>query len=141
MRISHRFRHYTIWLACFALLFSGLLPSLATAMESKPVVAGQVSGLVELCSASGKKLLDTATGKIVQLAEGKTGQPNGHAVSHCALCVPFNDHSVFLPASFPEPTDSQLSEFFPPLFYHAPVTLAAWTHVQARAPPQSTFHR
>ncbi|MFZ6722482.1 DUF2946 domain-containing protein [Undibacterium sp. Ji49W] len=138
MRISYRLRHFTIWLACFALLFSGLLPSLATGMESSSAAAGRVSGLIELCSASGKKLLDTATGKIVKLAEDKSDQPKGHSFSHCGLCLPLNDHSVFLPPSFPERADSKFSEHFPPLFYHAPVTLTAWTHAQPRAPP--VFH-
>ncbi|MBC3919260.1 DUF2946 domain-containing protein [Undibacterium sp. CY18W] len=138
MRISYRLRHFTIWLACFALLFSGLLPSLATGRESGSTAISQAPGLVELCSASGKTLLDTATGKIVRLAEGKTGQPGGHAFSHCALCLPLNDHSIFLPPVFPEPADSRLSEFFPSLFYHAPVTQIAWAHAQARAPP--VFH-
>lgn len=131
MRISLRLRHLTIWLACFALLFNGIVPSIANAMAPTKVKAG----FIEICSVDGNKLFDTATGKFVKDSPDADPQQSKHAKAHCANCLPHADQPFLLPTHASDSPDMALSEAFPSLFYHSPQTLFSWASAQPRAPP------
>ena len=132
MRISSTLRTLTIWLACLALLFNGLLPAMAGGMDVPVVVA---PGVVEVCSVDGVKLVDAVTGKMIKLLAGKSAQDKQHMAAHCAYCLPHAGHDVVLPQTLSQPPQSDLAEAAPLLFYQSPHTLFIWTAAQARGPP------
>ncbi|MFZ6774382.1 DUF2946 domain-containing protein [Undibacterium sp. SXout7W] len=131
MRISHRLRHLTIWLACFAMLFNGIVPSMASTVVPTKVKAG----FIEICSAEGNKLFEIATGKFTKTSPDADSQQSKHGKVHCANCLPHADHHFLLPTNDSDAPNAGLSEAFPPLFYHSPQTLFSWASAQPRAPP------
>ncbi len=134
MRISSSLRHLTIWLACFALLFNGLLPAMAGGMDVTTAV-GSTPGVVEVCSIEGVKLIDAVTGKLIKLVAGKSAQDKQHMAAHCAYCLPHAGHDFVLPGSFACLPQGNLAEAAPLLFYQSPHTLFIWTAAQPRGPP------
>lgn len=134
MRISFRFRHLTIWLACLALLFNGLLPAMAGGMVGNTSVGSQ-PGVVEVCSVDGVKLIDAVTGKLIKLVAGKSAQDKQHMAAHCAYCLPHAGYDFVLPGSFACLPQGSQAEAAPLLFYQSPHTLSIWTAAQPRGPP------
>lgn len=134
MRISLRLRHLTIWLACLALLFNGLLPAMAGGMVGN-ISVGSQPGVVEVCSVDGVKLIDAVTGKLIKLVAGKSAQDKQHMAAHCAYCLPHAGHDFVLPGSFACLPQGNLAEAAPLLFYQSPHTLFIWTAAQPRGPP------
>lgn len=134
MRISLRLRHLTIWLACLALLFNGLLPAMAGGMVGN-ISVGSQPGVVEVCSVDGVKLIDAVTGKLIKLVAGKSAQDKQHMAAHCAYCLPHAGHDFVLPGSFSCVSQDSLAEAAPLLFYKSPHTLFIWTAAQPRGPP------
>ncbi|WP_162042114.1 DUF2946 domain-containing protein [Undibacterium sp. YM2] len=134
MRISSSFRHLTIWLACLALLFNGLLPAMAGGMGAGvPVVVAP--GVVEVCSVEGVKLVDAVTGKLIKLVAGKSAQDKQHMAAHCAYCVLHAGHDFVLPGALSSPPEGKLAAAAPLLFYQSPHVLFIWTAAQPRGPP------
>ncbi|MFZ3003476.1 DUF2946 domain-containing protein [Undibacterium umbellatum] len=131
MRIFHRLRQLTIWLACFAMLFNGIAPSMANAMTPSKVKAG----FIEICSAEGNKLFEIATGKFIKADPDSENQKSKSAKVHCANCLPQADHHFLPPSSPQDVASTKLSEAFPSLFYQSPQTLFSWASAQPRAPP------
>jgi|GEM_PF-428392 len=134
MRISLRIKQLTIWLACLALLFNGLLPVMAGGMASG-ALAGNKPGVVEVCSVEGVKLIDAVTGKLIKLVAGKPGQEQRHMAAHCAYCLPHAGHDFVLPGLLADVAPGNVAEVIPPLFYLSSHTLFIWIAAQPRGPP------
>lgn len=115
------------WIACFAILFAALAPSVTHAF---PVQGGVV--LMDICSASGPGVV---TVSVADEGLPKSVSEKLSHFEHCPFCsshdggnAVFPDPQMTLPA--PGPADT-----YPHLFYHAPSTLMIWAPAQSRAPP------
>jgi hypothetical protein len=114
-------RRIVACIACWAMLFAALAPSLAQA-----TAGSKADFWAEICSVGGTRL--------VKLSVDQAGQDMVH-VKHCPFCATHAD-AVTMPqsAGFVLPV-LQLPESYPFLFFHAPRPLQAWTVAQSRAPP------
>lgn len=115
-------RHFAAWIACFAILFAAMAPSISHAVS-----ASRGATLVEICSSAGTKMVKPDAGSEPAAA--------AHARDHCMFC-----------ATHANPAGSALAreyvfgliatgEIRPFLFLHAPHPLAIWTVPQSRGPP------
>lgn len=114
-------RRLVAWIACFAMLFGALAPSVSQAMSAS---RGEV--WTEVCSVGGSKLI-----KI----KGDPAEPQALHLEHCPFCATHADAFALPPGpswSIPLP-DAAPSH--PPLFYRSPRPLTIWTTAQSRAPP------
>ncbi|MES2323526.1 MAG: DUF2946 domain-containing protein [Pseudomonadota bacterium] len=111
-------RRIAAWIACCAILFAALAPSI-----SQAVTISQGGTWAEICSASGTRL--------VKIDAGDTGLH----FAHCPFCATHAAPLGLLPsAGFVLPL-LETRESYPSLFYHAPRPLPIWTAAQSRAPP------
>jgi len=116
--MNHITRSVAAWIACFAILFAALAPSI-----SQAVTISQGGSWVEICSASGTRLV-----------KADSGDATLH-IDHCPFCATHAVPLGLLPnAGFVLPLPDTAA-LYPSLFYHAPRTLPAWTYAQSRAPP------
>jgi hypothetical protein len=121
-----------VWLACLAILFNALAPSLSYALTK----ADSRSGLQEICSATGSKFVTADQGKFVSKSTKTPADNVAHHLQHCPYC---SSHaaSFILPAT-------DIMQFaiaggqavYPSLFYHSPSPLFSWSRANPRAPPQ-----
>jgi hypothetical protein len=120
-------RCYASWIACFALLFAALAPSISHAVEAWH---GGVATWAEICTADGAKLVNTGDAT----PSSSDGAKLLH-LEHCAFCVTHAGADGPPPsASFVLPIVSGVS-IAPTLFYQSPRPLFIWTSAQSRAPP------
>jgi hypothetical protein len=120
-------RRCAAWIACLAMLFAALAPSVAHAMAAS---RGEV--WAEICSVAGIKLVKTSTGDAAAAAQDQ--QQSLH-VEHCPFCATHADSFALLPGhSFSIPV-LDAPELHPRLFFQAPHPLPIWTSAQSRAPP------
>ncbi|MEB0139652.1 MULTISPECIES: DUF2946 domain-containing protein [unclassified Undibacterium] len=119
-----------IWIACFAMLFNLLAPSLSHAFFA----ADGKASWVEVCSLKGSKFVSVA-----QDTSGNSGQDNVlHHMEHCAFCashagafvIPSNSSTLFSVIGG--------HDLFPPLFYQSPSPLFSWSEANPRGPPSIT---
>jgi hypothetical protein len=117
-------RRFAAWLACCAILFAALAPSVSQAM------AASFGGTwAEICSVGGAKLV-----KVVAGDPASDTQDMPH-FEHCPFCATHAGSFALLPGAsvgFPllEPETGH-----PLLFFQAPSPLPVWTTAQSRAPP------
>jgi hypothetical protein len=109
------------WVACLAILFGALAPSLTHAF-AKAAVAGSM----EVCTSSGIKL-------IAQPADG--GKHAG--AKHCGYCAMHNVSPGLIPPSNALIVARGAFALAPSLFYRAAHALFPWTVAASRAPPQT----
>jgi hypothetical protein len=116
-KIIHR---AAAWIACLAMLFGALAPSVSHAMRA--------DAWTEVCSASGVKMVKVMAGK---------GDPAGadKHLEHCAFCATHAGAPALLPGNAGSMPLLVGRDSYPPLFFQSPSPLAAWTHAQSRAPP------
>jgi hypothetical protein len=114
-------RRAAAWIACLAILFAALAPSISHAMRA--------DAWTEVCSASSVKMVKVAPGQ---------GDPDdavaGH-LEHCALCATHPNAPALLPSNAGSMPLLLGRDSYPPLYFQSPSPLAAWTHAQSRAPP------
>ncbi|MBB4843016.1 hypothetical protein HNP55_001535 [Paucibacter oligotrophus] len=122
------------WIACFAMLWAALAPSISHALQSG-LNQGPGSGWTEVCTVTGAKLVLLAPDG----AASSSGSPAEiQTLKHCPCCS-LHSHELGLP---PAPPDQallllpQLGQALPALFLHAPRTLHVWASAQPRAPPR-----
>ncbi|MFZ6653734.1 DUF2946 domain-containing protein [Undibacterium sp. TJN19] len=121
-----------VWLACLAILFNALAPSLSHALA----MADNKSGWQEICSTTGSKFVATDQGKLISKTTKTPADKVTHHLQHCPYC---SSHaaSFILPA-----TDSMRfaiaggQAVYPSLFYQSPSPLFSWSRANPRAPPQ-----
>lgn len=122
-------RRLAACIACFAMLFVALAPSISHALS---VSRGETWS--EMCSSSGAKFVKvSADGD--EIADPAAQEP-AH-LKHCAACVTHSASFVLPLAQRTAIPLADTQDARPFLFLHAPRPLAIWTVAQSRAPPQS----
>jgi hypothetical protein len=118
-------RHFTVWIAMLAILFSALAPAVSHALEARQGNANWV----EICTVAGTKM--------VQLGNGD--QPTSDALSHhlknCPYCAAHAGGPALPPVA---PVTFAIlggHDVFPALFYTAPSVQFAWSASAPRGPP------
>lgn len=121
-------RRFAAWIACFAMLFGALAPSVSHALSAQ-----RGSAWTEVCSANGVKMVQTMEGQgdPVQV-DGENAA--GH-LDHCAFCATNPASATLLPGSARCIPVQPGRDTYPPLFFQSPSPLAVWTPAQSRAPP------
>jgi len=127
MQMERMTRCFAAWIACIAMLFAALAPSMSQAMAVMPG-----GTWTEICGMGGTRFVKvtSAAGDVSDHA------PSGVAhVDHCPLCA---THA----GSFALPTTAgyfvpliDTRETHPFLIFQSPQPLAIWHLAQARAPP------
>lgn len=122
-------RHWTAWIAAFAVLLAALAPSISQAVFAS---RGSPAGFGEICSVNAPKLVKVeheGHHSSSSLAE------KGLHFEHCSFCFT-HAGSVGLPPAadlvLPVPIGTQP---MPSLFYQSPRPLFVWATAQSRAPP------
>lgn len=120
-------RRFAAWLACCAILFAALAPSISHA-----VAATHGQSWAEICSVAGAKFVkvsadedavaDTLTKKTLHL-------------EHCPFCATHAGSFALLPGAGIAIPLVDLTEPHPSLFFQSPHALPIWTTAQSRAPP------
>jgi hypothetical protein len=115
------------WIACLAILFSALAPSISHALATP---AGN-GGKVEMCTGAGMKLVS------VDANDAQPGLADTVArhFQHCAYCSSQAASFALLPQVAPALAATGGSAPYPDLFYQAPRPLFSWARPSSRAPP------
>lgn len=113
-------RRITAWIACMAILFAALMPSLSKAMQSPRDLA-----LGEICTTSSVKL----KGGSVPVSDP------AHHLQHCPFCSVQDAPVLFLPSAPQSITVIDLPARHPFLFFQSPRPLQVWLSARSRAPP------
>lgn len=122
------------WIACFAILWAALAPSISHAVQSG-LSQGQGSGWTEVCTVTGAKLV------LLAADPGEaSSQPRSEVqtLKHCPYCG-LHASELGLPPTPPDQATlvlPQLGLAMPALFLHAPRRLYVWVSTQPRAPPR-----
>jgi len=134
MRLSRSRQVLSTWIACFAILWAALAPSISHALQSGLSQQGPGSGWTEVCAVTGAKLVllepDNAASSSKSPSEIQT-------LKHCPYCS-LHSQELGLPPAPPDQANlllPHLSQAVPALFLHAPRRLHAWVSAQPRAPP------
>ncbi|HWT71228.1 MAG TPA: DUF2946 domain-containing protein [Oxalicibacterium sp.] len=127
MKTTRTMRCITAWIASFAILLAALAPSISHAVAA---AKNMPNGWTEICTVAGAKL--------VKLDDAPSKPAPTHKMSHFEHCPFCLSHAV----SLGMPPDATIAipslegtHILPPLFYHAPRPLFAWSTAQPRAPP------
>ncbi|MFL6657246.1 MAG: DUF2946 domain-containing protein [Massilia sp.] len=123
-------RRCAAWIACLAMLFAALAPSISHAMA-----ASRGDGWAEICSAAGVKYIKA---NVIQSTTVDPVTEQTVHLEHCPFCATHAGSFALLPPvsgiSIPV---LDLPDSHPPLFFQSPRPLAVWTSAQSRAPPAS----
>ena len=120
-------RRLLAWIACLAMLFAALAPSMSHAMTS---VQGDT--WAEICTAGGAKMVKVGAGQ--DITSGLQ-TPDALHLEHCPFCATHAGATAPPPsAGFVLPLVVTQAAF-PSLYFHAPRPLPVWTAAQSRAPP------
>ncbi len=122
-------RRFAAWIACLAILFAALAPSVSHAMA-----ASRGDAWTEICSAAGIKLIKASDG---QGDPAETPTASSH-LEHCPFCATHPSTVSLLPASGWSMPLLNGRDTHPSLFFQAPSPLAIWTLAQSRAPPAAS---
>ncbi len=114
-------RRLVAWIACCAMLFGALAPSLAQTMSAS---RGEV--WAEICSVAGTKFI-----KI----KGDPVQQQTLHMEHCPFCATHAGSFALPPGPGLRIAVLDAPESHPPLFYRSPRPLSIWTSAQSRGPP------
>jgi hypothetical protein len=129
MEMKRAARRFAAWIACFAMLFAALAPSVSHALS-----VSRGDAWPEICSVGGAKFVKAGVdrGAIADPA----AQDSSH-LEHCPLCATHAGSFALPPsAGFTIPL-IETQDTHPFLFFRSPHPLAIWTVAQSRAPPSS----
>ena len=115
-------RRFAAWIACFAILFAALAPSVSHAMA-----AARGDTWTEICSAAGIKL--------VKADNPDNAEQTSKHLEHCPFCATHPSSVALLPGSAWSMPLLEGRDTHPSLFFQSPSPLAIWTLAQSRAPP------
>lgn len=121
-------RHLAAWIACIAMLFAALAPSIALAI---PVSTGEP--VMQICSVDG--MAEAAKLAKADAAASKSSAADPVHVKHCPLCVNHAGAMALPPATSISVVPAAAQASYPALFFQSPRPLAIWTAAQSRAPP------
>jgi hypothetical protein len=116
-------RRCVAWIACFAMLFAALAPSLAQAMS-----ASRGEAWAEICSVSGPKFVKASP-------DADSVKQQTMHLEHCPFCATHADTAALLPLPSLAIAALATPASHPFLFFRAPRPLSIWTTAQSRAPP------
>ena len=122
-------RRFAAWIACFAMLFAALAPSISHAWS---LAQGEV--WTEICSVGGTKRVS------VSAQHGSTTDPaktDAAHLKHCAFCATHAGSLALPPGAGLTIALIDTQDSLPFLFFQSPHPLAIWTVAQSRAPPAS----
>jgi hypothetical protein len=120
-------RRFAAWIACFAILFAALAPSISHAMAAS---FGET--WAEICSVAGPKLVKVAIDETV------SADPMSEKITHfehCPFCATHGGSFALLSGSSISIPQLEPVSTHPFLFFQAPSPLPIWTSAQSRAPP------
>jgi hypothetical protein len=120
-------RRIAAWLACFAILFAALAPSVSHAVN-----AANGQAWAEICTASGVAMVMVGDDG-ASPAEPLTKQ--SLHLEHCPFCCSHGGSLALLPGAGMAIPPIATQEARPSLFFHSPHPLPIWTSAQSRAPP------
>jgi hypothetical protein len=123
-------RRFAAWIACCAMLFAALAPSVSHAMA-----AGRGQLWTEVCSAAGIKLVQADSASSAIDGHGDADTLASAHLEHCPFCAIHPVDLGLLPGSAWSMPLLAGRDTYPPLFFQSPHRLAAWTPAQSRAPP------
>lgn len=124
-------RRLSTWIACFAVLFASLAPTVSHALATDSSHAFWA----EICSVDGLRLIKTTDGVTPEAPAPANG---GMHFEHCPFCLTHADSLALLPTPAMTVPVADNGRQHPSLFYHAPRPLFAWTAAQPRAPPSAS---
>lgn len=120
-------RRFAAWIACFAMLFAALAPSISHALSMS---RGET--WTEVCSVGGAKLVQ------VSVAQGDIADPareDAIHLEHCPFCATHAGSLALLPPAGFTILLIETHQTHPFLFFRSPHPLPIWTDAQSRAPP------
>jgi hypothetical protein len=119
-------RRFAAWLACFAILFAALAPSISHAFTPS-----NSQTWTEICTANGLSMVMVGDNGDAP-AEPSTKLSH---LEHCPFCSSHGGSLALLPPTgMPIPL-IDTHESHPSLFFQSPHPLPIWTSAQSRAPP------
>jgi hypothetical protein len=122
-------RRFAAWIACFAMLFAALAPSVSHILSMS---RGETWS--EICSVGGTKFVKVS---VDQGGIADPATPDSIHFEHCPFCATHAGSFALPPsAGFAIPL-IETQETHPFLFFQSPHPLAIWTVAQSRAPPAS----
>lgn len=127
-------RRLHAWIACLAILFNALAPSLAHAVATFAGDGGGTGARMEICSMNGYQPT-TATADPMHAPDGA---PHAQAAQHCPFCATHAGHFALPPSPVSAPLPDPGPAARPPLFHRAPHPLFAWIAANPRAPPAAS---
>ncbi|WAC73450.1 DUF2946 domain-containing protein [Roseateles sp. SL47] len=126
--------HRLVWIVCFAILLSALLPLL-----SHLALPRDAAVWTEVCTVTGAKFVRVDVSPSDELVPApKPGKDTmASMMERCAYCAIHAGIPALPPAAMNWRLNESLSFERPRLFYLAPRPLFAWASALARAPPLS----
>lgn len=130
MQVFKQKQRFIAFIACVAVLLNALAPAI-----SHTIAAAQDKSVswIEVCSASGTKLLPFPADQLTDKRKGNDSKPM--SMDHCAYCLSHVGSFGLLGDSNFTPAPVNLSYSLPKLFYHSPRPLFVWAASNPRAPP------
>ena len=120
------------WVACLAVLFSALAPSLSHALTAAAPAGARASagapGLMTICRSNGVKAPTAA-------AIDRHPAALQHHLEHCSYCMIHGGALALLPATGQVLPLLAGYAFYPSLFYRAPAPSFSWSAASPRGPP------
>ncbi len=117
------------WIACCAILFAALAPSIAHAMST---ARGDV--WTEICTVGSVKFV-----KIDGATLQKSDPDTQKSMSHCPFCATDGGAFAPLPSASTVRLPLIVRDTCPTLFLQSPQPLAIWATAQSRAPPATAL--
>jgi hypothetical protein len=121
-RVKRRTLH--VWIACLAILFAALAPSISHAL------AAASPSRFEICSADGGKTAITGGVLLKKAGAGAT-----HHLEHCPYCATHAGSFAMPPGVVAGFAVVGGHDLFPRLYYTAPAPLFSWSAARPRGPP------
>lgn len=119
-------RRFAAWIACLAMLFAALAPSVSHAMS-----ATSGDAWTEVCSAAGITMIKVPPGQ----GDPRDADHASH-IEHCAFCATHPTDVAPIPGKAGHTPVMSVRDTYPRLYYQSSSPLAAWTHALSRAPPR-----
>ena len=127
MGMNNVTRGVAAWIACFAMLFAALAPSISHALS-----ASRGETWTEICSVGGTKLIKVIDGAVVT---ADPAEQHASHLKHCPFCAVHADSYALPPGAALSIPLLETADVVPFLFLRSPRPLPVWTGAQPRAPP------
>lgn len=123
-------RRFAAWIACFAMLFAALAPSVSHALS---ISRGET--WFKICSVGGTKFVKVSVDQGAIADPAKQESIHLDHLEHCPFCVTYAGSFALPPNAGFAILLIETQDTHPFLFFQSPHPLAIWTVAQSRAPP------